>query len=117
MLKSLDAPPNKIMTWCRYSAWIPLYPAGILLEMAIIHAAIPLFEISRKFSFAPLPNAWNLSFEYGTFLRGYLMLYPVIGPVMLWHMWSQRRKALGVGNRAKNGKSKKMGGKSKRKTA
>jgi len=118
MLKALDAPANQVMTWTRYSAWIPLYPAGMLLEMAIIHAAIPLFEISRKFSFAPLPNAWNLSFEYGTFLRGYLLLYPLIGPVMFYHMWTQRQKALGVGSRAsKNGKTKKMGGKSKRKTA
>jgi len=114
MMKALDAPPNKVITWTRYSAWIPLYPAGILLEMAIIHAAIPLFEISRKFSFAPLPNAWNLSFEYGTFLRGYLMLYPIVGPAMLWHMWTQRRKALGAGSRSKKSK---MGGKSKRKTA
>ena len=97
----------------RYSAWIPLYPAGILLEMAIIHAAIPLFEISRTYSFS-LPNAWNFSFEYGTFLRGYLMMYPIVGPVMLWHMWSQRKKALG-GTRSKSASSKMS--KSKRKTA
>jgi len=113
MLKSLEAPSNKFMTWMRYSAWIPLYPAGILLEMAIIHAAIPLFEISRTYSFS-LPNAWNFSFEYGTFLRGYLMMYPIVGPVMLWHMWSQRKKALG-GTRSKSASSKMS--KSKRKSA
>jgi len=115
MVKSTEQEATKLMTWLRYSAWIPLYPAGMLLEMSVINAAIPLFELSQKYSFS-LPNVWNFSFEFGTFLRGYLILYPCACIFQLWHMWEQRKKALGVGGR-KGGAKKVNGVKTKRKTA
>lgn len=117
MVKSTEQEASKVMTWLRYSAWIPLYPAGMILEMSIVNAAIPLFEISRKYSFS-LPNVWNFSFEFGTFLRGYLILYPCACLFQLWHMWEQRKRALGVGGKKIGGGVKKNNGvKTKRKTA
>ena len=113
MVKASELETSKVMIWLRYNAWIPLYPAGMLLEIAIINAAIPLFEISRKYSFS-LPNAWNFSFEFGTFLRGYLILYPFACLFQLWHMWEQRKKVLGV---KRTGSKKSASPKIKRKSA
>lgn len=113
MLKSTGENQGKLLTWLRYTIWIPLYPAGMLLEVAVINAAVPLFEMSGKYSFK-LPNSLNFAFDFASVLRLYIFLYPVAGLYMLKHMWTQRKKVLG-------GKSTKYSKKSsptlKRKTA
>ncbi|KAK3710041.1 hypothetical protein QZH41_012425 [Actinostola sp. cb2023] len=64
--------PIEPLIWLRYSAWIPLYPVGILSEATLIWKAIPLLEKSQRFSFS-LPNAFNFSFSFSFFLKFYLL--------------------------------------------
>ncbi|KAJ2949608.1 hypothetical protein O0L34_g15530 [Tuta absoluta] len=62
-----------ILTWLRYSMWIPLYPLGILCESIIILRNIPYFEETQRFTIS-LPNEWNFAFHLPTFLRVYLLI-------------------------------------------
>uniref|UniRef100_T1IUT0 Very-long-chain (3R)-3-hydroxyacyl-CoA dehydratase n=1 Tax=Strigamia maritima TaxID=126957 RepID=T1IUT0_STRMM len=45
-----------ILTWLRYTIWIPLYPLGFLCEGAIILKNIPYFEETKKFTCYVLMN-------------------------------------------------------------
>lgn len=62
-----------ILTWLRYTLWIPLYPLGVLCESIVILRNIPYFEETQKFTIA-LPNEWNFAFHMPSFLRVYLLL-------------------------------------------
>lgn len=84
-----------IITWLRYTVWIPLYPLGFVCEGVVILRNIPYFEETEKFSVA-LPNRWNFSFHYPTLMRIYLLFFflPAMYTLMA-HMQRQRRKKLG----------------------
>jgi len=84
-----------IITWLRYTLWIPLYPLGFICEGVIILRNIPYFEETEKFSVA-LPNQWNFSFHYPTLMRIYLLFFflPAIYSMMA-HMQRQRRRKIG----------------------
>ncbi|CAH4022958.1 very-long-chain (3R)-3-hydroxyacyl-CoA dehydratase isoform X1 [Pieris brassicae] len=62
-----------LLTWLRYTLWIPLYPLGILCEAIVILRNIPYFEESGKFTIS-LPNEWNFAFHLPNFLRVYLLI-------------------------------------------
>ncbi|XP_043263310.1 very-long-chain (3R)-3-hydroxyacyl-CoA dehydratase-like isoform X2 [Colletes gigas] len=62
------------LTWLRYTIWMPLYPLGFLCEGIIILRNIPYFEETLKFSLS-LPNSWNLSFHFPSFLKIYLLVF------------------------------------------
>ncbi|XP_063539902.1 very-long-chain (3R)-3-hydroxyacyl-CoA dehydratase isoform X1 [Cydia strobilella] len=62
-----------ILTWLRYTMWIPLYPIGVFCEAIILIRNIPYFEETLKFTIS-LPNAWNFAFHMPTALRVYLLL-------------------------------------------
>lgn len=84
-----------ILTWLRYSIWIPLYPLGILCEGIIILRNIPYFEETNKFSIS-LPNYWNFSFHCPTVMKLYLLLLFFPGMyTMMKHMYRARIKKLG----------------------
>lgn len=61
-----------ILTWLRYTMWIPLYPIGIICEAIVILRNIPYFEETQRFTVS-LPNEWNFAFHMPTFLRVYLL--------------------------------------------
>lgn len=84
-----------IITWLRYTMWIPLYPLGFICEGVVILRNIPYFEETEKFSVA-LPNQWNFSFHYPTLMRIYLLFFflPAMYSMMA-HMQRQRRKKIG----------------------
>ena len=65
------------LTWLRYTAFIPLYPAGIFVgEMPIIAAAIPWIAKRGLWSIS-MPNEWNVAFSYAAFCRlGLFVLLP-----------------------------------------
>lgn len=96
-LLKIDIP---ILTWLRYSLWIPLYPLGVLCEGVIILRNIPYFEETKRLTL-PMPNKWNMSFHMPTFMYLYLifLILPGIFFVMT-HMQSIRAKKLG-GRRTK----------------
>ncbi|VVC98483.1 unnamed protein product [Leptidea sinapis] len=72
-----------ILTWLRYTMWIPLYPLGILCEAITILRNIPYMEETGKFTIT-LPNSWNFAFHMPSFLRLYLLI--IIFPGMFFLM-------------------------------
>ncbi|XP_060082787.1 very-long-chain (3R)-3-hydroxyacyl-CoA dehydratase-like [Ylistrum balloti] len=90
---SLFGKKNDLITWCRYTAWIPLYPLGFLTEALIVVLAIPFYEDTEKFSVF-LPNACNFSFYFPWFLKTYLGIFIPAGYYLIGTMYRQRQKAL-----------------------
>ncbi|OWF54104.1 very-long-chain (3R)-3-hydroxyacyl-CoA dehydratase-like [Mizuhopecten yessoensis] len=84
---------NTFITWCRYTAWIPLYPLGFISEALIILMAIPYYEDSERFSVF-LPNSYNFSFYFPWFLKLYLGIFIPAGYFLMNSMFQQRQKAL-----------------------
>ena len=80
----------------RYTAWIPLYPAGFVCEGVIILRNIPYFEETGLFSVA-LPNAYNFAFHFPNVLRGFLLFgfFPVLYSMMNY-MYQLRCKRLKI---------------------
>jgi very-long-chain (3R)-3-hydroxyacyl-CoA dehydratase len=82
------------LTWLRYTAFIPLYPVGVVGEMGAAWFALPLIKQRRLHSIS-LPHRWNVSFDYRVFMVGLLCVYPILW----WQLYSlllrQRRKKLG----------------------
>lgn len=90
-----------LLTWIRYTIWIPLYPLGILCEGIIILRNIPYFEETKRFSIE-MPNKWNISFDMPTFLKIYIILLILPGSFMLMsHMAKTRAKKLNKRQRAR----------------
>ncbi|XP_073821165.1 3-hydroxyacyl-CoA dehydratase 2 [Musca autumnalis] len=90
-----------LLTWIRYTIWIPLYPLGILCEGIIILRNIPYFEETKRFSLE-MPNKWNMSFDMPTFLKIYIILLILPGSFMLMsHMAKTRAKKLNKRQRAR----------------
>ncbi|XP_075149113.1 3-hydroxyacyl-CoA dehydratase 2 [Haematobia irritans] len=90
---------NGILTWLRYTIWIPLYPLGILCEGIIILRNIPYFEETKRFS-VEMPNKWNICFDMPTFLKVYLILLILPGSFFLMsHMAKTRANKLNMRRR------------------
>jgi len=85
-----------ILTWLRYTVWIPLYPIGFICEGVIALRNIPYFEETEKFS-VMLPNRWNFAFYFPNMIRCYLLFgfFPMLYTQM-WHMYQLRCKRLGI---------------------
>lgn len=84
-----------LLTWFRYTIWIPLYPLGFLCEGIIVLRNIPYFEETQRFTVA-LPNSWNFAFHFPNFLRIYLLLLSMPGMyTMMSHMNRTRYRKLG----------------------
>ncbi|XP_060611591.2 very-long-chain (3R)-3-hydroxyacyl-CoA dehydratase 3 [Anolis sagrei] len=84
----------KILTWIRYSIWIPLYPLGILAEAVSIIQAIPVFSSTGRFSFT-LPYPLSITIPFSVFLQLYLV-FLFLGPfVNFRHLYKQRKRHLG----------------------
>lgn len=90
-----------ILTWLRYSIWIPLYPIGGMCEGIIILRNIPYFEETKRFTVA-MPNSINFAFHMPSFMYIYILflILPGIYFVMM-HMQKMRAKKLGTGRRTK----------------
>jgi len=85
-----------ILTWLRYTIWVPLYPIGFICEGVIALRNIPYFEETEQFS-VQLPNKYNLSFYFPNMIRAYLLFgfFPLLYTQM-WHMYKLRCKRLGI---------------------
>lgn len=90
----------------RYTAFIPLYPLGVLAEMTLMYDALPALDneldgrsgggggaAGAAYSLR-LPNAWNAAFDYATFLRCVLLAYPFLWWQLYSMLLGQRRKRL-----------------------
>ncbi len=56
------------LTWLRYTMFIPLYPVGVISEMALMYNALPAICEDGRWSLR-LPNAANFGFEYCIFIK------------------------------------------------
>lgn len=83
------------VTWLCYTAWIPLYPLGALLEILIYINASWIFA-ERKMYELELPNALNFSIKFAWFIRVYVALFPLGLSVMFRHMWKLRCRKYGT---------------------
>jgi very-long-chain (3R)-3-hydroxyacyl-CoA dehydratase len=55
------APPS------RYSAFILIYPVGVVAEMVLMYKALPFIR-SRKLYSVFMPNAYNFAFDFAIFI-------------------------------------------------
>ncbi|CAD6996939.1 unnamed protein product [Ceratitis capitata] len=84
----------RLLTWLRYTIWIPLYPMGILCEGVIILRNLPYFEETKKLT-VELPNKWNFYFSMTGFMKIYLLLLILPGTFLVMsHMAKVRAKKL-----------------------
>ena len=63
-----------LLTWCRYSFFLVLYPIGVVGELLLIYASLDEIARNPKLSF-PLPNFLNVSFCLHYALVGVMLLY------------------------------------------
>ncbi|XP_073408002.1 LOW QUALITY PROTEIN: very-long-chain (3R)-3-hydroxyacyl-CoA dehydratase 2-like [Dendrobates tinctorius] len=84
-----------IIKWARYTLFIVLYPMGVAGELLTIYAALPSVQQTGLYSIS-LPNKYNFSFHYYTFLILVMASYIPIFPQLYFHMLHQRRKVLHV---------------------
>uniref|UniRef100_A0ABI7Y8X5 Very-long-chain (3R)-3-hydroxyacyl-CoA dehydratase n=1 Tax=Felis catus TaxID=9685 RepID=A0ABI7Y8X5_FELCA len=63
----------KVLTWLRYTVWIPLYPLGCLAEAVSVIQSIPVFNETGRFSFT-LPYPVKIKVRFSFFLQIYLII-------------------------------------------
>ncbi|XP_051580230.1 very-long-chain (3R)-3-hydroxyacyl-CoA dehydratase isoform X2 [Myxocyprinus asiaticus] len=63
----------KLLTWVRYTIWIPLYPLGVLAEAVAVIQSIPIFDETKLLGI-PLPKAIGTSLSFSYILQIYLAL-------------------------------------------
>lgn len=72
---------------CRYSAFIPLYPLGILAgEMPLIWSGLPYIQ-QRKLHSLEMPNSLNFAFSYHIFVQ--------VGRLAVTRLASPKCRAIG----------------------
>ncbi|XP_015907997.1 very-long-chain (3R)-3-hydroxyacyl-CoA dehydratase 2 [Parasteatoda tepidariorum] len=84
----------KFMTWCRYTFFIGLYPAGVLGESGNVYYALNTLRNKKLFSLA-LPNRLNFSFNFYYATIALMLTYFPVFPKLYMHMFRQRKKILG----------------------
>jgi very-long-chain (3R)-3-hydroxyacyl-CoA dehydratase len=86
----------KWLTWLRYSAFVPLYPVGVVCELTCIWLALPTLRRDKLWS-VDMPNSVNFAFDYSIFITIMSILYPYL----FWGQYSSllrtRAKKLGGG--------------------
>ncbi|MBN3307426.1 very-long-chain (3R)-3-hydroxyacyl-CoA dehydratase 2 [Amia ocellicauda] len=83
-----------LIRWARYTLFIVLYPMGVTGELLTIYAALPYVQKTGLYS-VTLPNKYNFSFDYYTFLILTMVSYIPLFPQLYFHMMRQRKKVLG----------------------
>ena len=91
-LQLLGACPPAL-TYLRYTAFIPLYPVGVVGEVLAIVQALPHLKASGRYD-VRLPNAGNVAFSYHRFMQFALLTYPFAWWSLYSHMFRQRRRKL-----------------------
>ncbi|XP_076603452.1 very-long-chain (3R)-3-hydroxyacyl-CoA dehydratase 2 [Chaetodon auriga] len=83
-----------LIKWARYTFFIVLYPMGVTGELLTIYAALPYVQKTGLYS-VTLPNKYNFSFDYYSFLILIMISYIPLFPQLYFHMIRQRKKVLG----------------------
>lgn len=96
-LNLLNSVPH-LVTWLRYTTFIVLYPIGVTGELWCFYSAQGHVKEAKTWS-VELPNNINFTFSYFYFLWGVMLLYIPLFPQMYMHMFVQRKKFLGGGDK------------------
>ncbi|KAM6937445.1 very-long-chain (3R)-3-hydroxyacyl-CoA dehydratase [Xenentodon cancila] len=81
----------KILTWLRYTVWIPLYPLGVLAEAVAVMQSIPIFDKSKLLRI-PLPKAIGTSISFSYVLHVYLVLMFLGLFINCRYLYKQRKR-------------------------
>ncbi|XP_056134559.1 very-long-chain (3R)-3-hydroxyacyl-CoA dehydratase-like isoform X2 [Lampris incognitus] len=81
----------RLLTWMRYTIWIPLYPLGVLAEAVAVIQSLPIFDETRLFSL-PLPKALGGSLSFSYTLQLYLVLMFLGLFINFRHLYKQRTR-------------------------
>uniref|UniRef100_A0A668AN33 Very-long-chain (3R)-3-hydroxyacyl-CoA dehydratase n=1 Tax=Myripristis murdjan TaxID=586833 RepID=A0A668AN33_9TELE len=81
----------KLLTWLRYSIWIPLYPLGVVAEAVAVIQSLPIFDETRLYSL-PLPAALGGSLSFSYTLQLYLVLMFLGLFINFRHLYKQRKR-------------------------
>uniref|UniRef100_A0A1D5QW53 Very-long-chain (3R)-3-hydroxyacyl-CoA dehydratase n=1 Tax=Macaca mulatta TaxID=9544 RepID=A0A1D5QW53_MACMU len=84
----------KVLTWLRYTLWIPLYPLGCLAEAISVIQSIPIFNETGRFSFT-LPYPVKIKVRFSFFLQIYLIMIFLGLYINFRHLYKQRRRRYG----------------------
>ncbi|XP_062945594.1 very-long-chain (3R)-3-hydroxyacyl-CoA dehydratase 3 isoform X1 [Cynocephalus volans] len=84
----------KVLTWLRYTVWIPLYPLGCLAEAVSVIQSIPVFNETGRFSFT-LPYPVKMKVRFSFFLQIYLIMLFLGLYINFRHLYKQRRRRYG----------------------
>ncbi|XP_072038699.1 very-long-chain (3R)-3-hydroxyacyl-CoA dehydratase-like isoform X2 [Amphiura filiformis] len=82
---------SEVLTWLRYTVWIPLYPLGFFSEATVLYLSAPYYEKTQQFSLA-LPNQYNISMYYPYVIYAYMSTILILAPSLISHMWRQRQR-------------------------
>ncbi|KAG9273180.1 very-long-chain (3R)-3-hydroxyacyl-CoA dehydratase [Astyanax mexicanus] len=91
----------KMLTWLRYTIWMPLYPLGVLAEAVSVIQSIPIFD-ETKFLSIPLPAALGSSISFSYILRFYLLIMFLGLFFNFRYLFKQRRKRFRTKKRKPN---------------
>ncbi|XP_074290742.1 uncharacterized protein LOC141617440 [Silene latifolia] len=77
-------------TFIRYTAFIPIYPAGVAGEMWLMYCALPYIKEKDLYGdfFSAMP------FKYSTFVQVVLVCYPFLWLKLYLYLLKQRRSKL-----------------------
>ncbi|XP_016406037.1 very-long-chain (3R)-3-hydroxyacyl-CoA dehydratase-like [Sinocyclocheilus rhinocerous] len=81
----------KLLTWLRYTIWIPLYPLGVLAEAVAVIQSIPIFDETKLLSI-PLPKAIGTSLSFSYILQLYLVIMFLGLFINFRHLFKQRSR-------------------------
>uniref|UniRef100_A0A3P8WRL8 Very-long-chain (3R)-3-hydroxyacyl-CoA dehydratase n=1 Tax=Cynoglossus semilaevis TaxID=244447 RepID=A0A3P8WRL8_CYNSE len=81
----------KLLTWLRYSLWIPLYPLGVIAEAVAVIQSLPIFDETRLFSI-PLPSVLGHSLSFSYILQLYLVIMFLGLFFNFQHLYKQRKR-------------------------
>uniref|UniRef100_A0A2K6EUK2 Very-long-chain (3R)-3-hydroxyacyl-CoA dehydratase n=1 Tax=Propithecus coquereli TaxID=379532 RepID=A0A2K6EUK2_PROCO len=84
----------KVLTWLRYTVWIPIYPLGCLAEAVSVIQSIPIFNETGRFSFT-LPYPVKIKVRFSFFLQIYLIMLFLGLYINFRHLYKQRRRRYG----------------------
>ncbi|KAK1785629.1 hypothetical protein P4O66_018275 [Electrophorus voltai] len=91
----------KLLTWLRYTIWIPLYPLGILAEAVAVIQSIPIFN-ETKFLSIRLPEALGSSLSFSYILQLYLLLMFLGMFINFRYLYKQRSRRFRTKKRKSN---------------
>lgn len=99
-LQLLTTSPPHFLTWLRYSFFIIAYPVGVTGELLVSWAGLGYASQARVMA-VELPNRLNATFSFPLVMVAIMLLYIPLFPPMYLHMFGQRRKVLGGGDKKK----------------